>query len=264
MKYYVSSSFGKDSMATALVALEKGLPIDGIVYCEVMFDNNTSGEVPEHRDFIYEKAIPFFENRGIKTNVIRAETSFSELFRRVIGGNSERAGRIWSWPLCGRCYVQRDLKISPLHKWKKENIGADAKYYVGIAADEDSRIDRLDPADKISILNQNGIREIDTYEICNRYGLLSPVYDFSCRNGCFFCSNAKYRELRHLYEHHKDLWDRMLALQALPNKATEYFTRDLRFCDIDQLFRLEDAQYSLFGGRVQPFDESRILDFRRK
>ena len=53
-------------------------------------------------------------------------------------------------------------------------------------------------------------------------------------------------ELRHLYDHHPDLWREMLALQALPNKATEKFNRELRFSDYDILFHNEDAQLCWF------------------
>ena len=58
MKHVASCSFGKDSLATILLALEHGEPLDEAVYCEVMFDKEISGEVPEHRDFIYTTAIP--------------------------------------------------------------------------------------------------------------------------------------------------------------------------------------------------------------
>lgn len=61
MKYIASCSFGKDSIATILLAREHNEPLDEIVYCEVMFDENISGELPEHRDFIYNVAIPKFE-----------------------------------------------------------------------------------------------------------------------------------------------------------------------------------------------------------
>ena len=47
-------------------------------------------------------------------------------------------------------------------------------------------------------------------------------------------------ELRHLYDHHPDLWARMLDLQAIPGKATEKFNRTQKFSDIDALFRQED------------------------
>ena len=38
LKHIVSCSFGKDSLATILLALEHGEPLDEAVYCEVMFD----------------------------------------------------------------------------------------------------------------------------------------------------------------------------------------------------------------------------------
>ena len=50
MKYIASCSFGKDSLATIILAKEHGEPLDEIVYVEVMFDREISGEQPEHRD----------------------------------------------------------------------------------------------------------------------------------------------------------------------------------------------------------------------
>ena len=38
-KHVASCSFGKDSIATILLALEHGEPLDEAVYCEVMFDD---------------------------------------------------------------------------------------------------------------------------------------------------------------------------------------------------------------------------------
>lgn len=64
---------------------------------------------------------------------------------------------------------------------------------------------------------------------------------FTDRGGCWFCPNAKQRELRHLYDCHPDLWGRMLELQALPGKVSEKFDRKRRFSDIDALFRQKDA-----------------------
>ena len=53
MKYISSCSFGKDSLATIILAKERGDPLDEVVYCEVMFDDHISGEIPEHRKFIH-------------------------------------------------------------------------------------------------------------------------------------------------------------------------------------------------------------------
>ena len=84
--------------------------------------------------------------------------------------------------------------------------------------------------------------EQDARELCEKAGLLSPVYAFTNRGGCWFCPNAKRRELRHLYDHHPELWARMLELQALPGKVSEKFNRSQRFSDIDEMFRKEDQE----------------------
>lgn len=62
MKHILTCSFGKDSIATALLALQHGEPLDELVYSEVMFSDTVSGELPEHKRFIYETAIPYFES----------------------------------------------------------------------------------------------------------------------------------------------------------------------------------------------------------
>lgn len=240
MKRIVGWSGGKDSTATILTAIERGIQIDEVLYCEVMFDEETSGEVPEHRDFIQEVAIPRLTAEGLKVSTIRAKKTFVELFNKQIA-SGPNAGKKWAWPLCGRCYVQRDCKVRPLTTYKR-TLGGAVTQYIGIAKDEDTRIARLDGKNLVSILDKYGITEADTLDICRRHDLLSPIYKFAPRNGCFFCPNAKRQELRHLYDHHPELWARLLELQQLPGKVTEKFDRDQRFDEIDAEFRYEDDQ----------------------
>ena len=66
MKYIASCSGGKDSIATIILAHENKEPLDEIVFAEVMFDEETSGELPEHIDFIKNRAFPLFERWGYK------------------------------------------------------------------------------------------------------------------------------------------------------------------------------------------------------
>lgn len=84
MKHILSCSFGKDSIATALLALQHGEPLDELVYCEVMFSEEISGELPEHNRFIHETAIPYFEQRGIPTRVLRSEKTYLSCFYHVV------------------------------------------------------------------------------------------------------------------------------------------------------------------------------------
>lgn len=110
---------------------------------------------------------------------------------------------------------------------------------------EQERLLRLDGR-RVSLLDKYGYTEQDAKQLCREAGLLSPVYDFTDRGGCWFCPNARRRELRHLYDHHPDLWARMLELQALPGKVTEKFNRTTTFSEIDAGFRREDEQLSLW------------------
>lgn len=72
-EYFASWSGGADSTATLILAMLNKEPLRAAVYCEVMFDEKTSGEIPEHRDFIYNTAIPWLKNNGVETIVLRAK-----------------------------------------------------------------------------------------------------------------------------------------------------------------------------------------------
>ena len=154
--------------------------------------------------------------------------------------------------------MQRDLKVRVMDVWKRKHWqGDEIIQYVGIANDEMDRLARMDSYQypTMSLLEKYGVTEDEAMDLCRRDGLLSPIYEFAPRNGCFFCPNAKERELRHLYDHHPDLWGRLLELQALPEKATELFTRKLRFDEIDASFRMDDAQLSLLSEKeIIPYD----------
>lgn len=239
MRYIASCSFGKDSLATILLAKKHGEPLDEAVYCEVMFDRHISGEVPEHRDFIYTKGIPALERMGVKVTVLRSEKTYVDLFTgRITRG--PKKGMVRSFPICGRCAVQRDCKVKPIRRYQK-TLPPDTVQYIGIARDEQERLLRLN-GNRVSLLEKYNCTEQDAKQLCQQAGLLSPVYEFTSRGGCWFCPNARKTELRHLYDHHPDLWARMLELQAIPGKVSEKFNRTQRFSDIDELFRKEDQE----------------------
>lgn len=242
MRYLASCSFGKDSLAAILLAKKHGEPLDEAVYCEVMFDKTISGEVPEHRDFIYTKGIPALERMGIKVTVLRGKKTYVDLFTgRITRG--PKKGMLRSFPVCGKCYVQRDCKLRPILRYQK-TLPSDTVQYIGIAKDEQERLLRLEGR-QVSLLEKYNCTEQDAKELCRQAGLLSPIYQFTNRGGCWFCPNAKRKELRHLYDHHPELWARMLELQALPGKVTEKFNRTQRFSDIDAMFREEDQENGL-------------------
>ena len=92
--YIASCSFGKDSIATILLALEHNEPLDRVVFSEVMFDHekNISGEIPEHIEWVYKVAIPKLESMGVKVDVVRGKKDYKYFFiNKLRGGGDTKA-----------------------------------------------------------------------------------------------------------------------------------------------------------------------------
>lgn len=163
VKHIASCSFGKDSLATVLLCLEHGEPLDEVIYCEVMFDQNISGEVPEHRDFIYKYAIPFLEKNGVKVVILRSDITFIQSFYSICK-RGKHAGQIRAWPLCGKCCIQRDCKLAPVKAYMK-SLECNVVQYIGYAYDEQERLMRLERGKKVSLLEKYRLTEQNAVEL---------------------------------------------------------------------------------------------------
>ena len=238
MKYVASCSFGKDSLATIILAIAYGEPLDAVVYARVMFDENRSAEPPEHEDFIFNVAIPWIESFGIKVHVIQSEKTFKDVFyhERTRGNN---IGKIVGFPLQGKCEVNSGCKRPVFEKANKLFFGEDVIQYVGIAIDEPNRLKRLKD-NQVSLLAKYGYTEAMARYLCLWYGLLSPMYSYSNRGGCFFCPNTRITTLAHLRKCYPDIWDELLKMSATPNKIKDTFNRTETLEQIDQ--RLKEAE----------------------
>lgn len=245
-KHIVCISGGKDSMATAILALEHGEPLDIAVYCEVMFDKETSGEVPEHRDFVYNSMIPWLEGNGVPVHVVRGKKTYMDCFYHVIMRSKTVGynGRYRGFPIGGKCAIHRECKMDPLNKFLR-GIG-DAIQYVGIAADEEKRLERLDGKIKVSLLEKYGYTEADAAALCKKYGLYSPAYQFSNRNGCWFCPNCRDTEFSEFKRRHPDLWQRLLDLGKTENLVSYGFKYGKTIEEVDRDISMQAAQMRLW------------------
>lgn len=247
MKYVARCSFGKDSLATVLLALIHGEPLDAVIYCEVMFDENTSGEVPEHKDFIYNTAIPWIEANGIKVHVIRSNKTYLDCFYHVIkrAKNAENNGKYAAFPIGGRCAINRDCKAAPMDKFRKA-IGSEVVFYNGIAIDESERLERMKKAGRISLLEKYGYTEAMAADLCKQYGLYSPLYNYSVRGGCWFCPNCRMSEFAEFKRRHPDLWQRLLDLGKTENMVSKGFRYSMTIEEVDEEISMQAAQMRLF------------------
>lgn len=212
MKYIAMCSGGKDSVGTLLVAKEHNEPLDQVVYIEVMYDQEISGETPEHRDFVYNKLKPFVEKElGVPFTIVHSDKTYLDVFSHKMC-RGKCVGMTRGFPLPGMCAVNRDCKMRAVRQFWG-SVEGEAIRYVGIAADEGRRLKRLDGTKQVSLLAKYGVTEAIAMDMCRERGLLSPIYEFTNRNGCWFCPNAKIGEWRNLVQYHPELFEKLLDLE---------------------------------------------------
>lgn len=195
--YIASCSFGKDSIATILLALEHNEPLDKVVFSEVMFDHKKgiSGEIPEHMEWIYDTAIPRLEEMGVKVDVVRAKQDYVGLCNKVLK-SGKKAGRKYGHQNCRPCYANSDLKIAPIRSYlSKLKKNYDVVQYVGIAIDEPKRLERLKGTNKVSLLQKYEYTEEMALNKCKEYSLLSPLYSIGYRGGVSFVSTQTSKDI---------------------------------------------------------------------
>ena len=74
--------------------------MDTIIFSEVMFDENISGELPEHIEFINNRCKPLFESWGYRFEILRAEKTYMDCFNHVIS-RGPRQGLRAGFPMAG-------------------------------------------------------------------------------------------------------------------------------------------------------------------
>ena len=214
-KYVVACSGGKDSVATILTALKYNEPLDEVTWVEVMFDKETSGEVPEHRDFVYNSLKPFCEENGIRFTVLHSPKTYEDVYHQTFK-RGKNNGKKYGFARARGCFVNRECKLKAFKEYKRLQ-NSNIIFYVGIAADEEKRLKRLNNKTEISLLAKYGIVEKDALNLCKKHNLLSPVYEISRRNGCWFCPYTKNKELLHFLKNNSNTFDKLIEWEKEEN-----------------------------------------------
>ncbi len=221
MKTFLMWSGGKDSGASIAICHQHGIPLDGVIFSEVMFDHSRgiSGEIPVFIDWIYNHAIPIIRNMGYEVFIVKDKSDYIQEFFYIPKRTTkpERAGKHAAFFIGGRCVGNRNLKMRPIREFLKSQ--GDCVEIVGIAADEKERLSRLKARgeNKRSVLAEYGISEDMAYELCRQYDLLSPIYQTKSRGGCWFCPNQGIKELYELRRDYPHLWNELVELSKAPN-----------------------------------------------
>lgn len=209
MKYVLSLSFGKDSMAMLIEVIKRKLPLDYVVFCDIRFNKDISGEHP-----IMAKWIPKAEEMlksKFAVNVIHLTSpiTFVDGFYRI-KKQGNNVGQNYGFPYMCSPWCNGELKMKPIKKFEKEILksGENITWYVGIAKDEPKRLERYkelktDRIEYITLADLD-INEIQAMDICRENNLLSPKYENSFRGGCWFCNRQSLIDLYNLWKDYPD------------------------------------------------------------
>ena len=213
-------SFGKDSMATLILAAEQGIPIDRVMYCDIRFNDEISAEHPVMAEWIPVAERKLKELFGITVDHAYSGTSFEEQFYKV-KQKGNHVGDRYGFPFVVSAWCNGKLKLGAISKYLALFGNDETTQFVGIAYDEPIRWERMRKKETArrkyrSLLVEQKLTEQDAFEICKKYDLLSPMYtsgDGIFRGGCWFCPKQCLADLYSLWKNYPELYGKLLAME---------------------------------------------------
>lgn len=237
MKYIASCSFGKDSLAMIIKIKELGMPLDEVIYCDIKFDDNISGEMPLMAEFIPKAEKILKEKFDIEVKHLTYKRTFKEQFYTQ-KQKGKHIGDNYGFPFTIGAWCNSRLKIAPIREYLR-NIKEPVIQYVGIAYDEPVRYERLNHETHIAPLYDLKITEAEALEICKEHDLLSPIYETSFRGGCWFCPKQRMSQLKHLYKNYPELWN---LLKEMEKDSRNTFKIGYTIKDLEEKFNQENER----------------------
>ena len=238
----VSLSGGKDSTAMLLGMLERGMQIDCILFCD------TGLEFPS----MYSHLDKLEHNIGRPITHIRSEFSYEYLMfetpvnRKYNTAFAKKYGMIrkgygWAGPRMRWCTSR--LKDTPRERFLRPlREKYDVMEYIGIAADEQYRLDR--PRNKqeshVHPLVDWNMTEADCLQYCYDRGYTwDGLYEHFKRVSCWCCPLQSLSELRQLYKHYPGLWGQ---LKDWDRRTWRKFRADYSVEELETRFNLENER----------------------
>ncbi|WP_080370761.1 phosphoadenosine phosphosulfate reductase family protein [Clostridium botulinum] len=239
MQYIASFSGGKDSVAMVLKLIELNYQLDRVAFIDTGLEFGEQINVIKICERRFKELKP-----GLKFDWIRPEKTFEEQFYTKIEKGKNK-GKIYGWPYTTafNSWCNDRLKIRPFKKYMKQFKEEETVIYLGIAADEPSRLKKLQ-ANRKAPLAELGMTEKDCLKYIKEKGFNNPMYWKFERLGCYLCPKQKLDSLRSLRRHYPYMWEKMLKMDADSPKT---FRADgTTLAELEQKFRNEE-DYEYFN-----------------
>ena len=229
VKHIVSFSGGKDSTAMLLLMIEKGLPIDEIIFMD------TGVEFQEMYDHIYQ--VEKYINR--KVTKLKTENTFEFMllkYEKKKGKNIGQKG--YSFPDFRNRWCTQYFKKSTIKKYLKEKYKEFTVIeYHGIAADEVKRLKKNKEKNIKYPLAEWGMTEHEALEYCYSRGFSwKGLYEKFNRVSCWCCPLKNLKELKVLYKEYPNYFQK---LEDWENKTYRKFRADYSIKELKNKFDKE-------------------------
>jgi 3'-phosphoadenosine 5'-phosphosulfate sulfotransferase (PAPS reductase)/FAD synthetase len=232
--HVVSFSGGKDSTAMLLLMIERKYQIDQIFFCD------TGMEFPG----MYEHINKVEKYIGRPITRLKAGKSFKYLmFEHIKTKGKNKGKKGYGWPTMWARWCTTTLKQDVIKRHLRQyDIVVE---YHGIALDEAQRTKKNQDGRNIRYpLIEWGMTERDCLEYCYNKGFdWGGLYEHFGRVSCWCCPLQSIAELKQLYEHYPELWQRLLDMDRL---AWNQYRADYSVAGLDRRFEAESKQLCLF------------------
>ena len=236
MKRVASVSFGKDSLAALLLLLENEVPLNEVIFYDSGVEFQAIYDIRDRRK-------PILEQRGVRFTEVEPHAPFLyNILEKPV--DSKKNGFHLGYGWCGGpCRWGTGLKTHAL-----DGIASDAEiHYVGIAADEPERLERL-TAPKCSPLAEAGMTEADCLAYCYQRGVFWEengirLYDILDRVSCWCCKNKNRKELKAIYQYLPKYWAMLKELQAqIPAPMKPYSRGGVPYGNVFEMEKVFEAE----------------------
>ena len=239
MKHIVQFSGGKDSTAMLLMMLERGMPVDEIIFCD------TGKEFPGMYKHIAEVE-SFIAKYGKTITTLKAEKPFDYwLLEHVKTKGKHEGTQGYGWARPWRRWCTRILKQAPTNEYLKKYSKEKTVVYIGIAYDEPKRHEKL-MVNQVHPLYDWHITERQALEYCYEKGFhWDGLYEHFKRVSCWCCPLQSIKSLKTLWELYPELWDELKAMENKTKGIIPFRIDGKSLSDLEIRFASEMAQMEL-------------------
>ena len=242
-------SFGAGVNSTAMLILLANEGWRG----SVVF-SDTGCEWPDTYCFIDYFAAEWMKPRGFDLIVLKGQPWHLK-GRDEVKGKSliEYCEAVNLIPLAGLRWCTTEWKVRPMQRWARRNGKPDQ--LIGIASDEAQRMKKAHRP-----LVDRGIDREDCIQIIEAEGLSVPR-----KSGCYICPFQRPSQWRDLWQNHRHLFDRALALEEASRRRDERTDKHGRaHATIDPSGKLTlRERLTSFENQISMFDDSLMDDLHR-